>query len=84
MDTVFVYVLRSLKDGLFYVGMTTDCENRLMEHNTGKSKFTSGHMPWEMIYKESHLGYAAARKREKYLKSAAGKRWLSKHLQSDL
>ncbi|MBX7095706.1 MAG: GIY-YIG nuclease family protein [Flavobacteriales bacterium] len=39
MDTVFVYVLRSLKDGLFYVGMTTDCENRLMEHHTGKSKF---------------------------------------------
>lgn len=73
-----VYVLRSLKSGKYYVGMAIDVERRLDEHNKGKSKFTSGHVPWELIYQET-IGIAIeARKREKYLKSSAGKQFLKK------
>jgi predicted GIY-YIG superfamily endonuclease len=73
---ITVYVLRSLSSDIYYTGMTENIENRIREHNGGKSKFTSGHLPWILIYTENHPDWASARIREKYLKSTAGKNWL--------
>ncbi|HMV10206.1 MAG TPA: GIY-YIG nuclease family protein [Cyclobacteriaceae bacterium] len=75
-----VYVLRSAKSGKRYVGMTQDVTLRLAQHNSGKSKFTSGHMPWKLIYQETYSGSVEARVREKYLKSSQGRRFLDKEL----
>ena len=60
--------------------MSKDMSNRLLEHNSGKNRFTKGHRPWKVIYTEKNTDWEAARKREKYLKSAAGKNWLKKYL----
>jgi putative endonuclease len=80
MHQYVVYVLESGTSGLWYVGFTESLERRLLEHNSGKSKFTSGHLPWKLIYSEVIEGREEARKREKYLKSAAGKRYIAKQL----
>ena len=71
-----VYVLKSLKSGKRYVGMTQNLADRIAQHNTGKSKFTSGHLPWKLVHQENFETTLDARKREKYLKSAAGRRFL--------
>ncbi|HRD56629.1 MAG TPA: GIY-YIG nuclease family protein, partial [Ferruginibacter sp.] len=73
------YVLLSLKDNATYVGMAKDVLVRLKEHNTGKNRYTKGHLPWKIIYTETHPDWASARVREKYLKSSAGKKWLQKY-----
>jgi len=73
-----VYVLESLKNGKRYVGISQDVNTRLIQHNSGKSKFTSGHCPWVIIYKEEFPNATAARRREKYLKSASGRRLIDK------
>jgi predicted GIY-YIG superfamily endonuclease len=75
---ITVYVIESISDGTRYTGMAIDPDKRLKEHNNGKNRFTKGHLPWKLVYKEMHLNWQEARKREKYLKSAAGKKWLSK------
>jgi putative endonuclease len=75
-----VYVLRSQTSDIMYVGMSKNLERRLAEHNAGKSRFTSGHIPWELIYVEEADTSLQARVREKYLKSSAGKRYLEKLL----
>jgi putative endonuclease len=72
----FVYALRSQKDGRIYVGFTTDLPKRLNEHNAGKTKSTKGFRPWTLIYSEEIPTREMARKREKYLKSGAGKEFL--------
>ena len=77
---IIVYVIESLSDKTWYTGMAKDVTNRLNEHNSGKTRFTKGHRPWKIIYTELKSDWAAARIREKYLKSAAGKNWLKKHL----
>ena len=42
-----VYMLRSKKSGVYYVGITTDLQRRLRQHNEGKgAKFTRGRGPW--------------------------------------
>ncbi len=77
---VIVYVLSSLKDQATYVGMALDAVKRLKEHNSGKNRYTKGHLPWKMIFSEQHPDWSSARIREKYLKSTAGKNWLKKQL----
>jgi putative endonuclease len=76
MKKFYVYALVSERDGVIYVGIATDCEARLREHNSGKSKYTSGHMPWKLFYSELVGDSGAAREMEKYFKTAAGKRRL--------
>ena len=76
MEGFYVYALVSTKDGFVYVGMATDCEARLKEHNSGKSRYTSGHIPWRLFYKEFIGDSVAARRREIYFKFSTGKRRL--------
>jgi len=77
---VIVYVLKSEIDGTHYVGMTEDLDRRIGEHNLGKSKFTSAHRPWKLIYSETARDFKAGRVKEKYFKSAAGKKYIQKKL----
>ena len=77
---ITVYVIESLTDATWYTGMAIDAVARLKEHNAGKNRFTKGHCPWKIIFTESHPDWAAARVREKYLKTSAGKNWLRKQL----
>ncbi len=80
MPEVYVYVIRSLANRTLYVGISKEIERRLKEHNQGKSKYTQSYRPWELIYKEVCQDYKSARKREKYLKSAAGKNFIKKKI----
>ncbi|MFN8240494.1 MAG: GIY-YIG nuclease family protein [Bacteroidales bacterium] len=82
MSEFYVYAIVSEKDGVIYVGIANDCEARLKEHNSGKSKYTSGHMPWWLFYSELVGDATSARLREKYFKSGAGKRRLRAILES--
>ena len=73
---MYVYVIRSSKDNRYYVGISSDVEQRLKDHNAGRAKSTKGYRPWVLIHKEIHPTRLAARKREVYLKSGYGKQWL--------
>ena len=75
-----VYVLSSLVTRKSYVGFTNDLDRRIKEHNSGKSFYTKAFTPWKLIYKEEVGSYIEARSREKYLKSASGRRLVLKKL----
>ena len=76
----YVYYLKSVSyPEKTYVGFTKNIEQRLSEHNSGKSIYTSQFKPWNIV------GYLAfdqeinARNFEKYLKSNAGKTFLKRY-----
>jgi putative endonuclease len=71
-----VYVLRSLVDGIRYIGCGENANERLRRHNKGDYSFTKGHRPWEVIYTEDWSDKKEAFDREKFLKSGVGRRWL--------
>ena len=71
-----VYAIKSYIDGRIYVGFTSNLEQRLSEHNQGKTKSTKGYKPWKLIHKENVETREEARRREKYLKSGCGKEFL--------
>ena len=79
MDMPFtVYVLRSLRNGRHYVGLTSRrVEQRLEEHNRGYPRgWSSRNGPFEVVYQEKHEGEGEARARERFLKSGRGREWL--------
>ncbi len=76
---VFVYVLKSINQYRFYVGMTADVENRLKEHNAGRTKSTKGYRPWMLLFTEEFSTRTEARGREKYLKSGIGKEFIKQY-----
>ncbi len=75
-----VYVLLSLKDGRHYTGLSSDIHSRLKIHNSGKVAATKSRRPFVLIYQEQIGELKDARVREKYLKSAAGRKYLNKQL----
>lgn len=80
----YVYVLRSTKDGQFYVGLTRNLRARLLAHNNGQVTSTKRRAPLELIYWEGCLNESDAAGREKYLKSAWGKRYIKGRLRQYL
>jgi putative endonuclease len=77
---ITVFFLVSENDGATYVDMAIEAVKRLAEHNAGKNRYTKVHIPWEIMYTEKDENWSKARVREKYFKTAAGKRWLQKHI----
>ncbi len=72
----YTYILKSLKDGGFYYGSTNNIEERLKNHNKGKVKYTKGHKPYVLHFKESFETRKEAMAREKFFKSIGGYIWL--------
>ena len=72
-----VYVLLSRKNGKKYSGYTKKSpEVRLKEHNQGSNTWTRQNGPFDLFYTESRTSRKEALSREKYFKSAAGRKFL--------
>ncbi|MEW6506856.1 MAG: GIY-YIG nuclease family protein [Bacteroidota bacterium] len=78
----YVYVLYSKSLSKRYVGSSSNINKRLSEHNSGKSKFTKGGIPGRLIYSEQFDTNSEARKREIFLKSGNGRKFLDSILTS--
>ena len=63
-----VYLLRSLKDGTFYIGCTSDLKRRLREHNERLNVSTKSRAPWKLVYCEVFIAKKDALERERKLK----------------
>jgi putative endonuclease len=67
-QTYFTYMLKSQKDGSFYIGSTADLKKRIEYHNQGLSTYTSAKTPWAIVYFETFSSINEAMKREYFLK----------------
>lgn len=67
-----VYILRSLKDGNFYIGQTGNLKKRILFHETGMVKSTKSRRPFELIHTEFYQTRSEAVRRERHLKSFKG------------
>ena len=72
----FAYALQSGRDGGLYIGMASDIEERVREHNRGYNQSTRSRVPFTLIYSEQCGSRTEAREREKYLKSGKGRDFL--------
>ncbi len=76
----YAYVLKSISHNYLYKGHCQDIEKRLKQHNMGLTVSIRPFIPFELIYYEKFEFEIEAIKREKYFKTAAGRRYLKKKL----
>jgi putative endonuclease len=76
----YVYSLESQKDGNKYIGYTNNLKRRLEEHKKGLSFATKFRLPFRLIYFEGCLNEEDAKRRERYLKTTQGRRFLGLRL----
>jgi len=68
----YVYIIRSKKDSSYYIGYTSNLQERMKRHNQGRSKYTKSNVPWYLVYYEEFQTKREALKREKLIKSFKG------------
>ena len=78
----FVYILKSLKNGKYYIGSTHNLDKRLKEHNEGKTKSIRAYIPYEIVYKETFTSNTEARKRENYIKKRKSRKFIEELIKS--
>ncbi|MBU2037416.1 GIY-YIG nuclease family protein [Patescibacteria group bacterium] len=76
----YTYLLESQKDSGWYLGYTNDLKNRFLEHSKGKVTSTKNRLPVKLIYYEAYINRIDAKKRECFLKSGSGRKFLKKQL----
>jgi putative endonuclease len=78
----FAYVLKSVSHDYFYKGHCSDIAKRVIQHNSGKTESIRPYIPFALVYFEAFETEREAITREKYFKSAAGRRFLKNKLAS--
>ena len=64
----YLYIIQSEKDNSFYVGSTSNLEERMERHNSGRSIYTKNRLPWKLVYKETFGTKGEAVRRELQIK----------------
>ena len=64
----YVYILYSVKLDRYYVGAAKDAEQRLQQHNWGRTKSTKPGKPWVRVHLEKFESRQEAFQRERYIK----------------
>jgi putative endonuclease len=80
--TYFVYILKSLQDGSYYVGSTNNLEDRLIRHNEGRVKYTRVKRPYKLMYFEEQPDRSSAAKREYEIKRHKSRKFIENLLKS--
>jgi putative endonuclease len=76
----YTYVLYSESDREWDTGATSDLRSGVREHAEGRVRSTAGRRPMILVYYEGCLNREDAFRRERYLKTGRGKRYLRQRL----
>ena len=72
----YTYVLWNKEDKKFYIGYTADLKRRMQEHNCNGVHSTSRFKSAKLIFYEAFLSKEDSIRRERYFKTAKGKKTL--------
>jgi putative endonuclease len=76
----YVYLLQSLSDpSQRYVGVTSDFQSRLEQHNAGQSPHTAKFRPWKPVVVVRFEDDDKAEAFERYLKFGSGHAFAHRH-----
>lgn len=78
----YAYVLKSVIRDYYYKGHCKDLAVRLRQYNSGLTKSLKPYIPYEIVYFETFETEIEAIQREKYFKTAAGRRFLKSKMVS--
>lgn len=72
------YILYSVLRNRYYIGSSSDLENRLKKHNTNHSGFTGHTGDWKIVWTEVFKTKPEAQLREKQIKKWKSRKMVEK------
>ena len=78
----YVYILYSELANRYYIGSTSNPEERIHRHNAGATISTKNGRPWKIVYTEIWTTKLEALKREVYLKKMKSRSFLEELIRS--
>ena len=76
----YAYVLKSIAYDYYYKGHCENLNERLVEHNSRKTKSNKFYAPFILLYSEGFATREESILREKYFKTSAGRKFLRKKI----
>ncbi len=80
MKKFTVYIIQSQKYDIYYIGSTSNIEDRLKRHNGNRNTFTKGKGPWELVAKKEFSTKSEAYQFELKLKSFKNSEYAIKYI----
>ena len=80
----YVYIIRSLKDGSYYIGSTSNLGKRIKRHNRGHSISTKNKKPFTLVYKKEYKIRSEAVREERRIKSQKSKIYIENLIKAQL
>ncbi|MCA1760951.1 MAG: GIY-YIG nuclease family protein [Bacteroidales bacterium] len=77
----YVYILYSITKDRFYVGSTSDVEERLNRHNAGATTSTKNGRPWKIVFTKQFDSKTEALKYENYIKRMKSRTFIESLIQ---
>jgi len=74
--TYYVYILYSELKDQYYIGHTSDLENRLYRHTNSGSKATKKATDWKIVYTQQFEAKAEAYQREFEIKNKKSRKYI--------
>ncbi len=79
----YVYILQSIRNGVYYTGSTNDLDGRLKRHNTGMVPATKYISPLKVVHFEVFNSLGEARKREIFIKRQKSRKYIQDLISRD-
>ena len=77
----FVYILKSEKNGRYYIGSTKNVEQRLQKHNHGYVKSTRATRPFKIVLVQQYPTITKAKQIEYKIKKLKRRDYIEKMIQ---
>lgn len=69
METSYFYIIFSPSTDKYYIGHTSDLDERLRKHNSNHKGFTGKADDWQFVYTENFSSKTEAYQRERQIKA---------------
>jgi putative endonuclease len=82
MENFIVYIIYSASADTYYIGQTSNLEERLYRHCNSGSKSTKKAKDWKLVYKEVHESRSASVQREREIKNKKSRKYIEELISS--
>lgn len=75
----YVYILKSLKNGRYYIGSTENLSQRILQHKTNNTSYVRKYIgEFDLVFSQKYSDISEARKIEMWLKSLKDRDFLTR------
>ena len=78
----YLYLIESSKYDRYYLGQTSDLDDRFQRHNENRCQYTKGKGPWNLVGYKVFENRSEAVKEEKRLKKAKNRDYIYYYFKS--